>query len=124
MIAHSLQAWATALGMERRTLEARMVKDGYNPPKKKGYKIPAMKVYVTMMGDEQAEKIRNLKADADRKARRGSPPGPVPSCAWFMTSPRVIGLHPILTRGRGDYCPGNGQNRPNGHNGGMPAAGL
>jgi hypothetical protein len=54
--------------MERRTLESKLVRIGY-VTKKRGEKIPFRTVLVALMGDKEAETIRNLKADADRKER-------------------------------------------------------
>lgn len=69
MIAHSLQSWATAAGMDRRTLETRLIKAGYRTPEKKGGKIPFRKILVALVGDKEAETVRNLKLEADRKER-------------------------------------------------------
>lgn len=71
-VAHSLQAWATALGMERRTLESRLVKAGYSPPKKDGNKIPAKKIFVAIVGDKEAETIRALKLDNEERERKAA----------------------------------------------------
>jgi phage terminase Nu1 subunit (DNA packaging protein) len=59
----TLQAWATALGMEHRTLSVRMVKAGFQTPKHA--LIPAGQVYVALLGDKDAERIRLLKAQAE-----------------------------------------------------------
>jgi hypothetical protein len=70
-VSHSLQAWATAFGMERRTLEARMVKAGLTVSKN-GALIPARKIYVALVGDKQAEEIRALKLDNEERERRAA----------------------------------------------------
>lgn len=66
MIQHSLQAWATALGMERRTLETRMVKAGHEM--KKGFKRPyqAKQIFDALLGDKDAEKNRLAAAQATK----------------------------------------------------------
>jgi hypothetical protein len=71
-IEHTLQAWATAMGCERRTLETRLVKSGYDKPRKKGQKIPFKVIYNCIMGDEQAEKVRGMKLDNDQKEREAA----------------------------------------------------
>jgi len=74
-IAHSLQAWATGMGAERRTLEAQLVKSGYIR-KGKGEKIPFRAIYVAIIGDKEAEQVRKLRgenddADLARRKRAG-----------------------------------------------------
>ncbi len=60
-IAHTLQAWATAMGMaDSRTLQSRLVKAGITI-KPKGGKYSAKAVYVAMVGDKEAEQVRELK---------------------------------------------------------------
>lgn len=67
VISFTLEAWARAMGHERRTLEVRLINTGYEW--KPGTLIPFKAIYNAMLGDEQAEKNRNLKLDADRKER-------------------------------------------------------
>jgi hypothetical protein len=68
-IQHTMQAWATAMGIERRTLETRLMKSGYTEPLKKGQEIPFGVIYNCIMGDEIAEKIRGMKLDNNQKER-------------------------------------------------------
>lgn len=67
-ISASLQAWATALGMERRTLESRLTRAEYQAPKQGG-KIPARVIYVALVGDKEAEQVRALKLDNEERER-------------------------------------------------------
>lgn len=72
MIEHSLQAWATALGVDRKTLETRLVKAGYNPEKRGklgGEKLTARKIVDAMVGDKSAAKTRLDEANARRVER-------------------------------------------------------
>src|SRR5688572_13544626 len=72
MIQHSLQAWATALGIERRTLEARLVKSGFTVPKRDGNGIQAKRVFVAMIGEADAEKNRLTAAQASKVERENA----------------------------------------------------
>lgn len=60
-IAHSLSAWATALGIDRGTLERRLVKAGFSL-KKDGGKVVAKQVFLAMVGD--GGKSRLVEAQA------------------------------------------------------------
>ena len=64
----SLDGWAVALGRERRTLERILVRNGLTVTP--GCKFTAKEIYIGIVGDEQAEKVRNLKLDADEKERK------------------------------------------------------
>lgn len=63
MITGTLQAWATALGVERRALEARMNKAGVILLKQ-GQELPAKVVFDAWIGDLNAEKLRLISAQA------------------------------------------------------------
>lgn len=63
----TLDGWAVALGRERRTLERVLTRGGIKV--QPGMKFTAQEIYVGIVGDEQAERVRNLKSDADRKER-------------------------------------------------------
>lgn len=67
MIAHRMNAWATELGMDQQTLERRLIKAGLDKPKKGWGEVPFKSIRIAIMGDEQSERIRNLKLDADEK---------------------------------------------------------
>jgi len=69
MVTATLNAWASEMGIDQQTLERRLVRSGYTRPASGWGQVSFKKIYVAIMGDEQAEKIRNLKADADRKER-------------------------------------------------------
>ena len=66
----SLQAWATALGMERRTLDGRLVKAGLQIPKHGD--ISARQIYVALLGDKEAEQVRALKLDNEERERNAA----------------------------------------------------
>lgn len=63
----TLNAWAVNLGMEPRTLETRLRKADVEL--ERFQELSARDVIRALMGDKEAETIRNLKADADRKER-------------------------------------------------------
>lgn len=69
MITATLNAWATSMGVDQQTLERWLVNAGFNKPKSGWGDITYRKIEKAVLGDEQKEKIRNLKADADRKER-------------------------------------------------------
>lgn len=71
MISHSLQAWATALGVERRTLEVRIVKAGFRVPKKTGT-LSAARVFHSMLGEADVEKRRLAAAQATKIERENA----------------------------------------------------
>lgn len=77
MISHSLQAWATALGIDRRTLETSLVKAGITPPKREKGKraaegLTAKQVFFAMAGDKDAEKNRLTSAQAAKVERENA----------------------------------------------------
>src|ERR1041385_1717747 len=74
MVAATLNAWASEMGIDQQTLERRLVRAGYTRPASGWGQASFKKIYVAIMGDEQAEKIRNLKADADHKERKDHVP--------------------------------------------------
>lgn len=63
----SLDAWAVSLGREARTLKRLLTRNGVKVELRKLY--TAREIVGGLIGEEQQEKIRNLKLDADRKAR-------------------------------------------------------
>ena len=67
-IEFSLQAWADALNKDPHTLKKMLLKVGIDAPKH-GELLSANKIFSALMGDEYKERVRNLKADADRKER-------------------------------------------------------
>lgn len=68
-IKHSINAWAKALGMENRTLERQLVRAGFEKPSSGWGDVSAKYIQAAILGDEQAEKVRNLRLDADEKER-------------------------------------------------------
>lgn len=68
MIAHTLNAWATSLGLEPRTLERQILKAGFNPPKPRET-ITAKKILSVVAGDANATKNRLLEAQAIAQER-------------------------------------------------------
>lgn len=69
-IAHPLTTWATALGESPRSLERCLIKAGIIIEKRQP--VTAKQIVAAKMGDEQVEKVRNLRADADRKERENA----------------------------------------------------
>lgn len=65
MIKHSMTEWAQSLGVDRKTLAAGLSRAGI--AHKAGEPITALDIKTAIMGDEKAEKVRNLKLDADLK---------------------------------------------------------
>jgi hypothetical protein len=65
MIEHSLTEWAQSLGVDRKTISAALSKAGiaHEP----GAPLTAMAIKTAILGDEKAEKVRNLKLDGDQK---------------------------------------------------------
>ncbi len=63
MIQATLQEWATSLGIERRTLEVKLVKNGIEF-EKRSRSLTAKQVLDAMIGDFNAEKLRLTSAQA------------------------------------------------------------
>ena len=66
MIQATLNEWAAELGKEARTLKTLLRKAGITSEPHE--KLSPLQVVNALMGDERAEKIRNLKLDGDLKA--------------------------------------------------------
>ena len=62
-----LYTWSLALAMEPKTLETKLMKARIEW--KKAESISALNIFNAMFGDEQYEKVRNLKLDANQKER-------------------------------------------------------
>jgi len=70
MITGTINAWATSLGVEARTILRALAKTGIVRRKTKGrIKFTAKQITDALFGDEQQERLRNLKLDADKKHR-------------------------------------------------------
>ena len=65
MIEHSLNEWSESLGIDGKTLRSALSKAGvdYTPR----VNLTALQIKTAILGDEKAEKVRNLKLDADLK---------------------------------------------------------
>jgi len=63
-----LDAWAIAIGRERRTLARTLRRNGVEVVPGKLYGVK--EILDGMLGAQEIEKIRNLKLDADEKERR------------------------------------------------------
>lgn len=63
----TLNAWATQLQMEPRTLEKKLAQAAIDVQPNRLY--TASEVVRALLGDKYREEVRNLKADADRKER-------------------------------------------------------
>ena len=60
--------WAQSIGMDRHTLESRMIKADVPIPAV-GMHISAKEIIKALWGDEQAEKVRGMKLDNDAKEK-------------------------------------------------------
>lgn len=65
MISGTLYAWANALGKDSKTLSRELSKVGINAERE----ITAQEIFKAVLNEEQVERNRNLKLDADRKER-------------------------------------------------------
>lgn len=65
MIEHNLTEWAESLGVNYHALKAAMTRAGIEVAARQP--VTAMQIKVAILGDERAEKVRNLKLDADLK---------------------------------------------------------
>ncbi len=68
MISHTLQAWATAYGIERRTLETRLVRNGAKILGKNEL-YEAKEVFNAMYSDKEAAQTRKAMAEAEAQER-------------------------------------------------------
>lgn len=72
MISHTLNAWATAMGIDQQTLERDLIKAGFDKPKDGWGKVSFKKIIAACMGEEQREKIRGLRLDNEERERKAA----------------------------------------------------
>lgn len=66
----TVHGWAVALGKNEKTLQGLFTRAGIALPKP-GEVVSAKTMFFVLFGDEYSEKLRILKAQADRKEREG-----------------------------------------------------